>query len=156
MKAVIQRVSGASVEIDREVVGACRHGLMILLGVAADDTEAHAELLAQKVAKLRIFCDENGKMNRCATDVGADALVVSNFTLLADTSHGNRPSFLGAGDPAHAEKLYLYFIDRLRDCHVPTQSGRFGADMMVHIDNDGPVTLLLDTEQWLRPASRSS
>ena len=150
MKAVVQRVSGASVTIDGSVVGRVQKGLMILLGVAANDTEEHAHILAQKLAKLRIFTDENGKMNRSVTDVAGEALVVSNFTLLADTSHGNRPSFTGAGDPQKANQLYEYFLTLLPQLGVPTQSGRFGADMLLHIENDGPVTILLDSNDWIR------
>ena len=150
MKAVVQRVSCAEVQIDGEIVGRCGKGLMVLLGVAADDTPEHADIMAQKLAKLRIFCDENGKMNRSVTDIGGQMLVVSNFTLLADTSHGNRPSFTGAGDPLHAEELYTYFLSQMNGLNIPTQSGRFGADMSVRIENDGPVTILLDTAQWIR------
>ncbi len=149
MKAVVQRVTAATVTIDGSVAGECSHGLMVLLGVAADDTEGDALVMAQKLAKLRIFCDENGKMNRSVTDIGGQMLVVSNFTLLADTSHGNRPSFTGAGDPAHAEQLYQYFLTQM-NALVPTRSGRFGADMQVHIENDGPVTILLDSAQWVK------
>ncbi len=150
MKAVVQRVASAQVRIDGEIVGQCGQGLMILLGVAADDTKADAEVMAQKLAKLRIFCDEDGKMNRSVRDVAGGALVVSNFTLLADTSHGNRPSFTGAGDPQRAQSLYEYFLTSLSGEGVPTESGRFGADMRVLIENDGPVTILLDSRQWLR------
>ena len=150
MKAVVQRVSRAHVCIDGEMVGQCHEGLMILLGVAQDDTTDSAQLLAQKIAKLRIFCDENGKMNRSVTDIGGSALVVSNFTLLADTSHGNRPSFTAAGNPEIANRLYLYFSELLPTLGIPTQAGRFGADMQLHIENDGPVTILLDTDQWTK------
>ena len=150
MKAVVQRVSAASVSIDGQMVGSCQQGLMVLLGVAAADTEDDARMMAQKLVKLRIFCDENGKMNRSVADIGGQMLVVSNFTLLADTSHGNRPSFIGAGDPAHAEALYELTLQQLVALGIPTQSGRFGADMQIHIENDGPVTILLDTDQWVK------
>jgi len=150
MKAVVQRVSAASVTIDGQVVGSCEAGLMVLLGVAADDTEDHARMMAQKLVKLRIFCDENGKMNRSVADIGGQMLLVSNFTLLADTSHGNRPSFTGAGDPAHAEALYHMVLQLLCEQGIAIESGRFGADMQVHIENDGPVTILLDTNQWIK------
>ena len=149
MKAVVQRVTGATVSIEGTVVGKCSRGLMVLLGVEASDTERDADIMAQKLSKLRIFCDENGKMNRSVTDIGGQTLVVSNFTLLADTSHGNRPGFTGAGDPARAEKLYQYFLKQM-NALVPTESGEFGADMQVHIENDGPVTILLDTVQWVK------
>jgi D-tyrosyl-tRNA(Tyr) deacylase len=150
MKAVVQRVSAASVSIEGQTVGSCQRGLMVLLGVAAEDTEDDARVMAQKLVKLRIFCDENGKMNRSVADIDGQMLVVSNFTLLADTSHGNRPSFIGAGDPAHAEKLYELFLQLLVEQGIATESGRFGADMQVHIENDGPVTILLDTDQWIK------
>lgn len=150
MKAVVQRVSAASVSIEGQTVGSCQKGLMVLLGVAAEDTEDDARMMAQKLVKLRIFCDENGKMNRSVADIDGQMLVVSNFTLLADTSHGNRPSFIGAGDPAHAEKLYELFLQLLVEQGIATESGRFGADMQVHIENDGPVTILLDTDQWIK------
>jgi D-tyrosyl-tRNA(Tyr) deacylase len=150
MKAVVQRVSRADVTIDGAVVGQVQKGLMILLGVAANDTEEHARIMAQKLTKLRIFTDENGKMNRSLLDIAGGALVVSNFTLLADTSHGNRPSFTGAGDPEKAKKLYEYFLTLLPQLGVPTQSGQFGADMLLHIENDGPVTILLDSNDWIR------
>ena len=150
MKAVVQRVSAASVSIEGQTVGSCQRGLMVLLGVAAEDTEDDARMMAQKLVKLRIFCDENGKMNRSVADIDGQMLVVSNFTLLADTSHGNRPSFIGAGDPAHAEKLYELFLQLLVEQGIATESGRFGADMQVQIENDGPVTILLDTDQWIK------
>jgi D-tyrosyl-tRNA(Tyr) deacylase len=149
MKAVVQRVKRASVTIDGEVTGKCDKGLMVLLGVAADDTQQDALVMAEKLSKLRIFCDENGKMNRSVTDIGGGMLVVSNFTLLADTSHGNRPSFIGAGDPSRAEQLYDQFL-AYASTLLPVQSGRFGADMLVNIENDGPVTILLDTAQWIK------
>ena len=150
MKAVVQRVSAASVSIEGQTVGSCQRGLMVLLGVAAEDTVDDARMMVQKLVKLRIFCDENGKMNRSVADIDGQMLVVSNFTLLADTSHGNRPSFIGAGDPAHAEKLYELFLQLLVEQGIATESGRFGADMQVHIENDGPVTILLDTDQWIK------
>lgn len=150
MKAVVQRVRRASVEIEGSVAGSCQAGLMVLLGVAADDTEQDAAIMAQKLVKLRIFCDENDKMNLSVRDIGGSMLVVSNFTLLADTSHGNRPSFIGAGDPAHADALYERCMQHIRDLGIPVESGRFGADMLVSIENDGPVTLILDTAQWIK------
>ena len=150
MKAVVQRVRCASVEIDGAIVGKCSHGLMVLLGVAADDTEQDAAIMAQKLVKLRIFCDENDKMNLSVRDIGGSMLVVSNFTLLADTSHGNRPSFIGAGDPVHADALYEKCMKDIREQGIPVESGRFGADMLVRIENDGPVTLILDTAQWIK------
>lgn len=152
MKAVVQRVRRANVTVAGEIIGTIASGLMVLLGVAADDTAEDAAIMAEKLAKLRIFCDEQGKMNRSVLDIGGEMLVVSNFTLLADTSHGNRPSFTGAGDPAHAEQIYRIFLARAAE-RLPVQSGSFGADMLVEIENDGPVTLLLDTVQWTKKHS---
>ena len=148
MIAVVQRVKNAGVSIDGITVGSCGHGLMVLLGVAAQDTEADARALCAKLVKLRIFCDENDKMNLSVRDVNGSLLVVSQFTLLADTSHGNRPSFIGAGDPAHAKELYEYFVDLIKQEGLPVQTGEFGADMQVSILNDGPVTLILDSAQY--------
>ena len=147
MKAVIQRVRSAQVCVDGERVGACGEGLMVLLGVAADDTEEDARLLAAKMVKMRIFTDENGKMNRSIADVRGEMLVVSQFTLLADTSHGNRPSFLGAGSPEHANNLYEFFVSLVKNEGIPVQTGRFGADMEVSLINDGPVTFVLDSQE---------
>lgn len=147
MKAVIQRVRSAQVCVDGERVGACGEGLMVLLGVAADDTEEDARLLAAKMVKMRIFTDENGKMNRSIADVRGEMLVVSQFTLLADTSHGNRPSFLGAGSPEHANNLYEVFVSLVKNEGIPVQTGRFGADMEVSLINDGPVTFVLDSHE---------
>ena len=147
MIAVIQRVSSAQVSVDDKIAGQCGKGLMVLLGVAAGDTEEDARLLAAKMVKLRIFCDENGKMNLSILDIGGEMLIVSQFTLLADTSHGNRPSFLGAGSPEHANQLYEYFVTLVRAEGIPTQTGRFGADMDVALVNDGPVTLILDSDR---------
>ena len=150
MIAVVQRVKHSHVTIDGEIVGSCEKGLMVLLGVAAEDDEQDARVLCQKLVKLRIFTDENDKMNLSVRDVSGEMLVVSQFTLLADTSHGNRPSFIGAGDPAHANALYECFIDMVKEEQIPVQSGRFGADMEVSIINDGPVTLILDSKLYRR------
>jgi D-tyrosyl-tRNA(Tyr) deacylase len=150
MKAVVQRVKHAHVNIDGQTVGACEHGLMVLLGVAADDDEVDAQLLCQKLCKLRIFCDENDKMNLSIHDIGGQMLVVSQFTLLADTSHGNRPSFIGAGDPSHANALYERFVAMVRAEGIPVQTGSFGASMEVTIVNDGPVTILMDSTDYRR------
>ena len=146
MKAVIQRVTKASVSVDGEVIGACRRGFLVLLGVGKGDSEEDAELLAAKIAKMRIFSDENGKMNLALADVGGELLVISNFTLLADCRHGNRPDYFGAESPTRAKELYEYFTDRLRELSgCPTATGEFGADMDVALHNDGPVTILLDS-----------
>lgn len=148
MIAVLQRVSAAGVSVDGATVGAVGAGLMILLGVAAGDDENAGKRLAEKIAKLRIFEDENGKMNRSVCDIGGGALVVSNFTLLADYSHGNRPNYLGAESPVRANELYEDFCARLRAL-IPggVAQGVFGADMKVQITNDGPVTIVMDSEK---------
>ncbi len=146
MRAVVQRVSEASVSVDGEVVGEIGRGLLVLLGVAKGDGEEDAHALADKVAKLRIFSDEQGKMNRSLIDVGGAALVVSQFTLYADAKTGRRPSFSKAAGAEEANRLYRSFIDRLQEGGLAVQEGRFGAMMAVRLLNDGPVTLLLDTE----------
>ena len=148
MKAVVQRVKHAHVSIDGATVGACEQGLMVLLGVAADDDEVDAALLCRKLCNLRIFCDENDKMNLSIRDIGGGMLVVSQFTLLADTSHGNRPSFVGAGDPTHANALYERFVEMIRAEGISVETGHFGASMEVTIINDGPVTILMDSMDY--------
>ena len=145
MRAVIQRVHRASVTIAGEVVGAIGQGFVILLGVTHADGEAEADLLAHKIAGLRVFEDAEGKMNLALADVGGQALVVSQFTLYGDARRGRRPSFSAAARPDQAAPLVEYFIARLQAEGVPTQSGRFGAHMDVCLCNDGPVTLMLDT-----------
>lgn len=148
MIAVIQRVSGASVSVDGETVGKCGHGLCILLGVAEGDTREDADALARKILNLRIFEDENGKMNRSLVDVSGEMLVISNFTLLASYKKGNRPDYMGAARPEAANGLYEYFADNCR-CFVPVECGVFGADMKVYIHNDGPVTIVMDSKVLL-------
>lgn len=151
MKAVIQRVSSASVTVDGKVIGSIGTGYLILLGVMDGDSKAQAELLAKKTAELRINEDENGKMNLSLTQIGGEALVVSQFTLCADVSHGRRPSFTPSAPPQEAERLYEYFCDQLRLNGVEKiETGSFGADMQVSLVNDGPVTMLLDTDIWER------
>lgn len=145
MRAVVQRVAFASVTVDGKVTGKIGKGLMILLGVEKGDTAETAETVAAKIAKLRIFSDANGKMNLSATDVGGDMLVVSNFTLIADYSHGNRPSYFGAEAPEKAEFLYLFFSECLRKNGYRVENGIFGADMKVELLNDGPVTLVIES-----------
>lgn len=148
MKAVIQRVKYASVKIDGEIVGACKQGFMILLGVQQGDTEEDADKLLKKVPVLRIFEDENGKMNKSLLDVNGEALVVSQFTLLADCSHGRRPSFINSAPPDIANALYEYFVQGMKDAGVSrVETGEFGADMAVELLNDGPVTILLDSKE---------
>lgn len=148
MIAVVQRVTRAQVAVDKKVVGQCGHGFMVLLGVAAEDDMAEARALCQKLVKLRIFTDENDKMNLSIRDVGGSMLIVSQFTLLADTSHGNRPSFIGAGNPAHANELYEAFVGLVREEGIPVETGIFGADMEVTIINDGPVTIIMNSADY--------
>ena len=143
MKAVLQRVSRASVSVEGEVVGAIGPGLCVLLGVSRSDGAEEASRLAGKVARLRIFEDENGRFDRSLLDVGGDVLVVSQFTLLGDTAKGNRPSFTDAAPPAQAEPLYEAFCEALRREGVPVETGVFGARMKLELVNDGPVTIVL-------------
>ena len=147
MIAVIQRVAESNVVIGGIVNGECKQGLMILLGVAKDDTPKDAELLAAKISKLRIFCDENGKMNLSIKDVNGEALIVSQFTLLANYKKGNRPDYFGAAEPCIAIPLYEYFVELMRKEIKHVGTGIFGADMMVNIRNDGPVTIVMDSNQ---------
>jgi D-tyrosyl-tRNA(Tyr) deacylase len=145
MRAVVQRVSRARVLIGGEVAGAVEGGLLVLLGVAPSDTPEQARWLADKVVGLRIFNDPAGKMNVSLADVNGGLLVVSQFTLYGDCRKGRRPSFVGAAPPEVAIPLYEAFVEAARALGVPTQTGRFGADMQVELVNDGPVTLILDT-----------
>ena len=144
MRALIQRVSEAAVRVDGEVMGAVGAGLLVLVCAVAGDDDTRPEALAAKVARLRVFRDVAGKMNLSLKETGGAALVVSQFTLAADTSRGNRPGFSGAADPATGERLYLAFAEALRAEGVPVATGRFGADMKVSLVNDGPVTIMLD------------
>ncbi|MFW5713482.1 MAG: D-aminoacyl-tRNA deacylase [Brevefilum sp.] len=144
MKAVLQRVKNASVKVEGEVVADIGQGLLILLGIAPDDSVVVAEQLADKIARLRIFEDEAEKMNLSLLDVGGEAIVVSQFTLYADTSRGRRPSFIGAAKPDFAEPLVESFAKILADKGVPTQQGVFGAYMDVALVNDGPVTIVME------------
>jgi D-tyrosyl-tRNA(Tyr) deacylase len=144
MRALLQRVSEAQVRVDGAVIGQCGPGLMILVCAMQSDTEANAEALAAKVSKCRIFHDEAGKMNRSVLDIGGAALVVSQFTLAADTSRGNRPGFSTAAPPEDGRRLYEHFAAALRDLGVPVETGEFGADMKVSLVNDGPVTIWLE------------
>ncbi|MEO0938009.1 MAG: D-aminoacyl-tRNA deacylase [Pseudomonadota bacterium] len=146
MRALLQRVTEASVTVDGEVIGQIGPGLLILTCAMPEDDVETVQKLAAKIAKLRLFKDEAGKMNLSILDAGGSALVVSQFTLAADTSRGNRPGFSGAAQPAEAEALYLALACALHSQDIPTQTGRFGADMAVSLTNDGPVTIWLDTE----------
>jgi D-tyrosyl-tRNA(Tyr) deacylase len=143
MLALLQRVSEARVVIGGEVAGAIDQGLLVLVCAERGDNEAAAERLLAKLLKLRIFQDEAGKMNRSVQDVAGGLLIVSQFTLAADTASGNRPGFSHAAPPAEGERLYDHFVALARAAHAPVQTGRFGADMKVHLVNDGPVTLML-------------
>ncbi len=154
MRAVLQRVTRSVVRVDGREVAAIGSGLCILLGVGEGDTPAEADELALKVAQMRIFRDAAGYFNRSLLEVGGEALVVSQFTLYADCRRGRRPSFSTAARPEVAEPLVEHFADALRAAGVPTQTGVFGAMMEVEIDNDGPVTIVLDTESLHRPRRR--
>ncbi len=144
MRALVQRVTQAEVRVGGEVIGQTGPGLVILVCAMQGDDDAKPALLAAKVAKLRIFKDDDGKMNRSLVDIGGGALVVSQFTLAADTSRGNRPGFSTAAPPETGERLYLGFADALAGLGIPTATGRFGADMKVSLTNDGPVTIWVE------------
>jgi D-aminoacyl-tRNA deacylase len=145
MRAVVQRVSRAQVSVNEEIVGEIGRGLLVLLGVTHTDADADAEYLADKVAGLRVFEDEHGKMNLDAGSIGGAILVVSQFTLYGDVRRGKRPSFDAAAPPERARHLYEYFVDRIRAAGLPCQTGRFQEMMQVELVNDGPVTILLDS-----------
>ena len=149
MKLVVQRVKRASVSVDGQIVGECAKGLMLLLGVAEGDTEKDAHVLAKKVVNLRIFTDDADKMNLSVLDIGGEALVVSNFTLLANYKKGNRPDYFGAAKPDEANKLYEYFVSLLEKELAHVGKGRFGAHMEIDISADGPVTIVMDSDVLL-------
>ena len=144
MRALLQRVSEASVTVDEDIVAEIGAGLLVLVCAMQGDNAAQADKLAAKISRLRIFQDENGKMNRSLLDTGGEALVVSQFTLAADTRSGNRPGFSAAAPPAEGERLYTYFADQLAAQGIRVARGRFGADMKVRLLNDGPVTIWLE------------
>jgi D-tyrosyl-tRNA(Tyr) deacylase len=146
MRAVLQRVRTANVSVANETIGEIGPGFLILICAMPEDTEATADALALKISKLRLFKDDADKMNLSITQTGGSALVVSQFTLAADTSRGNRPGFSGAAKPDQAKHLYEYFAAQLTALNIPTQTGQFGADMSVSLTNDGPVTICLDTD----------
>ena len=148
MRVVLQRVTQASVKVDGEVIGAIGNGFLILLGVSDEDNESVADKMADKICKLRIFADENGKTNLSLTDVGGELLVVSQFTLYADCRKGNRPSFVRAGKPEPAKKMYEYIIEKCRQEVPDVACGIFGADMKISLLNDGPFTIILDSEDF--------
>lgn len=145
MRALIQRVTRASVSVDGQQIGQCGHGLMILVCAMQGDTAAQADQLAARIAKLRIFKDDEGRMNRSVLDTAGSALVISQFTLAADTSRGNRPGFSAAAAPEDGRRLYERFAASLTALGIATETGRFGADMAVELVNDGPVTIWLET-----------
>jgi len=144
MRALIQRVSSAQFAVGGQTIGAIEHGLLILVCAMQGDTPDNSAKLAAKISKLRVFKDEAGKMNRSLLDIGGQALIISQFTLAADTSRGNRPGFSNAADPTTGEALYQQFIADTQSLGIQTQTGQFGADMAVSLTNDGPVTLMLD------------
>ena len=149
MKAVVQRVINSAVSVDGEIKGSIGKGFNVLLGVMDGDGEAQAELLASKISKLRVFEDENGKMNKGILDIGGEILVISQFTLCADIKKGNRPSFTDSAPPDEANRLYQYFCKKLLENGVSkVETGVFAADMKVEILNDGPVTIVMDTDIW--------
>ncbi len=147
MKAVIQRVSQASVSVDGKVIGQIGYGYLVLLGVADGDTEKERQLLVRKITEMRICQDENGKTNLSLQDIGGEMLVISQFTLLADCRKGRRPSFIKAGNPDHAKNMYEEFAKDCREIIPKVETGEFGADMKVSLVNDGPFTIVLDTDE---------
>jgi D-tyrosyl-tRNA(Tyr) deacylase len=147
MRAVVQRVSQAKVTVDKEITGEIAEGLLVLLGVARDDTEADAIYLAEKIAGLRVFEDDQEKMNRNVQDVGGSVLAVSQFTLFGDVRRGKRPSFDDAAPPEKARQLYEFFVEKIRSMGLRCETGRFQAMMKVELVNEGPVTILLDSKK---------
>lgn len=148
MRAVVQRVGEASVSVDGKIVGEIGVGFLVLLGVTDGDSHTQARFLAGKIAKLRVFKDDQDKMNLALKDIGGKALVVSQFTLYADTAKGNRPSFIKAAPPEQANSLYEFFCEKLQEEGIPVQKGIFGARMDVRLLNDGPVTIVMDTDDY--------
>jgi D-aminoacyl-tRNA deacylase len=146
VRVLVQRVSEASVKIDGNICGSIEQGSMVLIGIEHDDTEEDADWLTQKLMNLRIFNDENGKMNLSSIDIGGAFLVISQFTLHASTQKGNRPSYIKAARPETAIPLYMYFIEQLKKTNHTVETGEFGADMKVSLINDGPVTIWIDSK----------
>ena len=147
MKFVIQRVNNASVTIDEKIVGKINKGFLVLIGVSNDDTKEIADKMIKKLIGMRIFDDENGKTNLALADVDGELLLVSQFTLYANCKKGNRPSFINAGAPAMANEMYEYIIEKCREMVKVVETGEFGADMKVKLENDGPFTIVLDSDQ---------
>ena len=144
MRFLVQRVSEANVMVDNNITGKIGKGYLVLIGITHTDTTDDADYLINKLLNLRVFCDENDKMNLNINQVNGELLLVSQFTLYANTSHGNRPDFLEAANPAYAEELYEYIIKECKNRNINVQTGIFGADMKVHLLNDGPVTIMLE------------
>ena len=149
MKALIQRVTKAAVTVDGEVVGKIGKGFVVLIGIANEDSEKDIDYLVDKIAQLRIFSDADGKFNISALEIGGEMLVISQFTLLADTRKGRRPSFIGAAPPQQAEHLFNLLVERLRNTGLKVETGRFQQHMLVEIHNEGPVTIMLDSKEKL-------
>jgi D-tyrosyl-tRNA(Tyr) deacylase len=145
MRALIQRVTQATVTVDQRTVGTCKRGFLVLLGVGPNDSETDAQWLAKKIASLRVFPDDDGKMNRSIADISGSCLVISQFTLYGDCRKGRRPSFVEAAHPDLAKPLYEHFVELLSQQGIPVETGIFAADMQVSLTNDGPVTLMIDT-----------
>lgn len=146
MRCLVQRVLSASVSVAGKTIGSIERGYLVLLGVKNTDTEAVADKMLKKILDARLFEDENGKTNLSIRDISGSLLIVSQFTLYADTKKGNRPSFVQAGDPAHANALYEYFLAKAEEAGIPTKHGEFGADMKVSLINDGPFTIMYDSD----------
>lgn len=144
MKLILQRVTSAQVAVDNTIVGSCQKGFCILVGISENDTASVIDKMANRIVNLRVFEDENGKMNKSLVDIQGSILLVSQFTLLADCNKGRRPSFIGAGNPVHAKNLFETLILALRQQNIPVETGVFGADMQVEIHNDGPATFILE------------
>lgn len=149
MKAVIQRVQYATVKVDGRLIGQCKKGFMILLGVGEEDTEKDVDVLVNKICKLRVFEDEAGKMNLSIQDAGGEMLVISQFTLYAECRKGNRPSFIKAAPPVMAIPLYERFVEGVKNTGISVETGEFGADMKVELLNDGPVTIVLESKELM-------
>lgn len=147
MRFVIQRVNHATVKVDGEITGSVEKGFLVLIGVGKNDTKEIGDKMLSKLLKMRIFEDENGKTNKALSDVGGSLLMVSQFTLYADCKKGNRPSFTEAGGPEEANELYEYMVEQAREAGFQVETGVFGADMKVELENDGPFTIILDSEQ---------
>lgn len=144
MKLILQRVTSAQVAVDNTIVGSCQKGFCILVGISENDTASVIDKMANRIVNLRVFEDENGKMNKSLVDIQGSILLVSQFTLLADCNKGRRPSFIGAGNPVHAKNLFDTLILALKQQNIPVETGVFGADMQVEIHNDGPATFILE------------